>query len=196
MVALPGAAARGSSRDPRGARRRQAAVGGHGRVVTAAALVALATLTIAPARELGHKARLLVSHDLAIDAADRRSFQDEIEPAYRHARQVDAILDAAGAAPGPVHVLGNPVYLYLSGRDSALSVNGWSPELFDAKLWQLTAKELHERAAVYVYLDDAAATLIEEHSNETAAILAADYCPRGRAADGSWYGRLGTHACP
>jgi len=64
------------------------------------------------------------------------------------------------------------------------------------ELWQRTAKELHERAPVYVYVDDAAATLIEEHSNETAAILATDYCPRGRAADGSWYGRLGTHACP
>ncbi len=169
--------------------------GGAGRVGTAAAFVVLATLTLAPARELAHKARVLARHDFAIESGDRRALQDELQAAYRVAHEVDAILEAPGAAPGPIHVLGDPVYLYLSGRDTAVSVNGWAPELFDDGLWNRSADEIRERAPVYVYVDDAAAALIENRSAETAAALASEYCPRGRAGGGDWYGRLGTVAC-
>ena len=81
----------------------------------------------------------------ATGTTGRHDFEAEFEPYYPDARAAAAVVDAPGRTPGAIHVEGNPLIQYLSGRPFALREHGWAPEQSDARLWKWTRDELREK---------------------------------------------------
>ena len=62
-------------------------------------------------------------------------------------RAAAAFVREPGRTPGAIHVEGNPLIQYLSGRPYALRVHGWAPEQSDARLWKWTRDGLRDDAS-------------------------------------------------
>lgn len=157
--------------------------------------VAVIALALAPALTLSRSVIALASHRFAITAADRDRFQDEVGGDYATARLAADWVRAPERAPGPIHVEGNALIQYLSGRPAALRVNGWSPQQSDAKLWQWTQEELQQRRPVYLFVDALSRRVMADRSPATLTEIASLYCPAANIADGIWYALDGSRDC-
>jgi hypothetical protein len=103
------------------------------------------------------------------------------------ARAAAAWVDEPGRAPGAIHVEGNPLIQYLSGRPFALREHGWAPELSDARLWRWTDDGLRDDRPVYLWVDSFSRGVMRERSPATLALIAQLYCKVQPIGDGAWY---------
>jgi Dolichyl-phosphate-mannose-protein mannosyltransferase len=159
-------------------------------VVVVAALVALS-----PAKQTAHTVKALVSDHFTLTSTGRHTFEASFEPYYPEARAAAAFVRQPGRAPGPIHVEGNPLIQYLSGRPYALREHGWAPEQSDARLWQWTREGLREKRPVYLWVDQFSVDIMRDRSKETLALIDSMYCPVQQIADGTWYALNGSREC-
>jgi Dolichyl-phosphate-mannose-protein mannosyltransferase len=176
-------------------RSSRASNGGAGRRVPAVLLVVAAILAAYPAKQAAHAVKSLVSDDLTLTTAGRRRFEASFEPYYPEARAAAAFVRQPGRTPGPIHVEGNPLIQYLSGRTYALREHGWAPEQSDARLWKWTQDGLRDKRPVYLWVDDFSAGIMRSRSPATLTLINAMYCPVDRVADGRWYALRGSREC-
>jgi len=165
------------------------------RVAVPIVLVIAAVLTLYPAKQAAHKVKLLVSDNFTLTTLGRHRFEASFEPYYPDARTAVAFLDQPGRTPGAIHVEGNPLIQYLSGRAFALREHGWAPEQSDARLWRWTRDGLREKRPVYLFVDQFSLDIMQRRSRETLALIDSMYCKVQPEADGAWYARHGSREC-
>lgn len=135
------------------------------------------------------KAGPLVSNDFAMTETGRERYEDEIWPLYGEIRVDGAFLDEPGAEAGPIYLYGDPTYNFLFNRDQALPVNGWSPQYWDADLWDRVYDDLVEYRPPYVQVAPWAAELMVERHVQTLEFLATEYDIFSESDSGTWYQR-------
>jgi hypothetical protein len=84
-------------------------------------------------------------------------------------------------------VFGNPIYYRLSGRDQAISLHGWSLELYLPEQWARLREELDSARPPYVFVAADNRELIPARSPETARFLAEHYTVLRESGEGVWY---------
>jgi hypothetical protein len=162
---------------------------------TVALVLCAALLALYPAKQVAHKVKTLVSDDFALSASGRQKYDDTFAPYYAQARAAAAFVRQPGRTPGPIHVEGNPLIQYLSGRDFALREQGWAPEQSDTRLWSWTRRELRDRRPVYLWLDQFSGHVMRSRSRETLLLIDTMYCSVQTIGDGTWYALRGSHDC-
>jgi hypothetical protein len=166
--------------------------------ITARRGVALAVVFVVLSVPLGLRVlantRDLVQHGGALTGADRVALHVETEPNYRDARAWAAHLDAVGATPHGVYVLGNPLDVYLAGRRVSVAVNGWSPEQYPASVWRRLRTDLISARPDEIVVDRFSRRIMRSRSPETLAIVRRDYVRVGRSGDEVWYRHRGQPA--
>jgi hypothetical protein len=165
------------------------------RTRTVALVVCAALFALYPAKQVAHKVKTLASDDFALSASGRQKYDDTFSPYYAQARAAAAFVRQPGRTPGPIHVEGNPLIQYLSGRDFALREQGWAPEQSDTRLWTWTRSELRDRRPVYLWLDQFSEHVMRSRSPETLSLINAMYCSAETIGDGTWYALRGSRDC-
>ncbi len=158
-------------------------------------VVVAAVLALYPAKQTAHAVKLLVTNDFTLTTSGRHRFEAALEPYYPQARAAAAFVRQPGRTPGPIHVEGNPLIQYLSGRPYALREHGWAPEQSDARLWKWTRDGLRDKRPVYLFVDGFSTGIMQANSRETLALIDSMYCKVQRAADGAWYALKGSPEC-
>ena len=181
-------------------RLRGAWVGSTGTTGSAARRVPIVLMVVAalfalyPAKQVVHKVKVLVSDDFTLTASGRHRFETEFEPYYPQARKPRRSCANRGGRRA-IHVEGNPLIQYLSGRPYALREHGWAPEQSDARLWKWTRDGLRDARPVYVWVDQFSLDIMRERSPETLTLIDSMYCKVRRIADGTWYALRDSHEC-
>lgn len=116
-------------------------------------------------------------------------YRQTISPVYADAWRETRFLFEADATPGPVYVLGNPVYLWLSARPQVPHLDGWAAQYRSPAQWRSFAEDLRRTQPRYVFIESAYAELIPKFSPETAQVLAEDYRVKSQSAAGTWLTR-------
>jgi hypothetical protein len=168
---------------------------GSARTVPIALVLVAALAGLVPAKQVVHKVKVLISDDFTLTASGRHRFETEFEPYYAQARAAAAFVREPGRTPGAIHVEGNPLIQYLSGRPYALREHGWAPEQADARLWRWTRDGLRDARPVYVWVDQFSLDIMRERSPETLTLIDSMYCTARRVADGAWYALRGSREC-
>ncbi|HEY5012390.1 MAG TPA: hypothetical protein VIK61_06745, partial [Acidimicrobiia bacterium] len=167
----------------------------HARPAAAIVAVAAAVLALYPAKQTAHTLKVLASDHFTLTTAGRHHFETAFEPYYPQARAAVAFLRAPGRTPGAIHVEGDPLIQYLSGRPYALREHGWAPEQSDARLWRWTRSGLRDKRPVYLFVDQFSLDVMRARSRETLALIDAMYCRVEPVADGAWYALHGSRDC-
>jgi uncharacterized MnhB-related membrane protein len=123
------------------------------------------------------------------DEATVREYQRRRSPTYESIWQSTAFLRGSDALPGPIYVVGDPLYLQASGREQAIPTHGWSWEMLLQSQWDALATELSDAAPAYVFLDDDLAAMVADRSPATLVWLARDYQRLTADPDGVWFER-------
>lgn len=178
-----------------GSARRNTSAQGARRAVPAVLVGVAALFALYPAKQAAHAVKSLVNDDFTLTTAGRHRFETAFEPYYAKARAAATFVRQPGRTPGPIHVEGNPLIQYLSGRPYALREHGWAPEQSDARLWRWTRDGLRKKRPVYVFVDQFSFDIMLTRSRSTLSLIASMYCPAERVADGTWYALRGSLEC-
>jgi len=117
-----------------------------------------------------------------------RQIHDPRPDFYSTAVTDDAVLSAAGAMPGPIYVLGNPLIYYLSDRPQGAAINGWSPEWLLDDQWRDLSRDLRLKKPVYIFVDQVNQPLLSQTGKEFARVLEERYQIISDRPAGAWYG--------
>ncbi|MDQ1467932.1 MAG: hypothetical protein QOH10_2347 [Actinomycetota bacterium] len=158
-------------------------------------VVVAAVLALYPAKQTAHVLKELVHDDFTLTTSGRHRFEAAFEPYYPQARAAAAFVRQPGRTPGPIHVEGNPLIQYLSGRPYALRLHGWAPEQSDARLWRWTRDGLRDHRPVYLFVDRFSIDIMRARSTQTLALIGSMYCNVRRVADGAWYALRDSREC-
>jgi hypothetical protein len=128
----------------------------------------------------------LATNGLAVGSHNLQNFRYAELPHYatiaRSARYLDGVpKDKA------VFVWGDPLYLYLTGRQQPLAVNGWAGEALDRTMWARAGEELAAGKPAIVFLDRGSVPYIEKRGERVAEVLSDDYVAIAHSRDGTWY---------
>ena len=152
---------------------------------------------------LGAKCASLVHDRFALSRAGRIRFQNRLSKGggYPKIRAEAAFLSEPGSLPGPIFVVGNPLYYWLSGRDQAVARNGASfIEYATAEDWSELTESLEQARPNYIFIQRDYDRMFASQAVKCGSflgLLARDYRPGRRTAAGTWYQRTaGTEAAP
>ncbi len=116
-------------------------------------------------------------------------FKASLRPGYADAARSVAFLEAE--PEGAIYVLGDPTYLYLSGRDQAAAINGWSPEMLTPELWKRLADQLNEARPSFFYVAGWASEWVVLRSPAVGELIGGEFSPYTHDESGTWYKRVG-----
>ncbi len=161
-------------------RARGLAVGG------AAALIVLALLP-GLAVKWRPTAAAVARHVGSEGLGDFASYREAVDVRYRNIGEATAFLRDDAAAPGPIYVLGDPLFYLLGGRQQALVRNGWGWEVALRRHWDALPAWLQQRRPAYVLVSTEMESMIAGHSPETLTWLASAMEVSHADALGTWY---------
>jgi hypothetical protein len=165
--------------------------------VRVAIVLVLALSAVPVALTLAKATVRSAKHGFGVTGSERRALQNQAEPHYRTGRAFARFVDRHTLPGEPVYVLGNPIDLYLSGRDQAIPTNGWAAEQYDATVWQRITDGLATTRPAVLVVDDFSMAKMKERSPATLAVIERRYCPVHRADGETWYlPRRGETSCP
>jgi hypothetical protein len=116
-----------------------------------------------------------------------RQIKDQRPQSYDGAAKDVAIVSQATALPGPIYVVGDPLIYYLSNREQAIAINGWSPEWLLKNQWQEVATQLRVRRPVYIFVDWASNPSVALRGGPFIGVLNDLYHPAAKTSEGEWY---------
>ncbi|MCU1459225.1 MAG: 4-amino-4-deoxy-L-arabinose transferase or related glycosyltransferase of family [Actinomycetia bacterium] len=134
----------------------------------------------------GRSAAVVARHDLGLTAAGRRAIADREDPQYPTARALSAFLGQQHVR-GDIYVLGDPVDLYVSGRDQAIPTNGWSPEQYDSVVWKRIADGIRQARPRLLVMDESSTGIMKQRAPATLAVVHRLYRPVRRVGTDTWY---------
>jgi hypothetical protein len=162
----------------------------------AAAIGAAVLLAAAPMLgTLAFQTALLVHEGFAIRPADRANFQVRADTG-NEVRDISAdvaFLREPGARPGPLFVLGNALYNWLSGRDFPGTRHaGLLPGSTTREVWDQWADDLERSRAPWVFVQDEFRNLLGREparGSRFTAVLVQEYAYSHHSRHGDWYER-------
>ena len=153
-----------------------------GRVVGFLALVLLFSPVLA---SLAEKSTNLARNGFALSREQRLQYQRNSSSAYLDAAAEVSFLSNPGTPSGDIYVFGDPIYYLLSGRNQAIALHGWGPELWlPSQSARLTA-ELSQACPPYIF--NAMGNLIAERSPATVRFIEENYDIFRSSKRGVWY---------
>jgi hypothetical protein len=144
---------------------------------------------------LAKKSLDLARNGFALTREQRLQYQRSSSGAYLEALSEVRFLLEPGSLPGDIYIIGDPLYYLLSGRNQAIALNGWGPELWlPSQSMRLTA-QLSQACPPYIF--NAMGNLISERSPGTARFIDENYHALRRSNRGVWYVLKGNgeHEC-
>jgi hypothetical protein len=99
-----------------------------------------------------------------------------------------SFLNRADARPGPIYIFGDPRMYYYSGRDQAVSINGWSPQLLLPAEWHRLRDELDLAAPPYIMVQSTFMPIVRKEP-AMVAFISSRYRVAFTSRDGTWYER-------
>jgi hypothetical protein len=144
---------------------------------------------------LGKKSLDLARHGFALTREQRLQYQRSSSSAYLEALAEVKFLSEPGSLPGDIYIIGDPIYYLVSGRNQAIALNGWGPELWlPSQSLRLTA-QLSQACPPYIF--NAMGNLVSERSPGTARFIDENYHALRRSNRGVWYvvRANGEHPC-
>jgi hypothetical protein len=157
--------------------------------------VAAALLFVPPLVPTAARLVTLVHHRLGLTAQERRAYQDRVSHGGGYPKIAEDLarspLGAPHANTGPVWVLGNPLYYWLSGRDQAVARNGASfIEFMTREQWVALTADLARAHPAYILVHRDYEAMLGPQHPETAPFvtwLGADYGVVGHDERCTWY---------
>jgi hypothetical protein len=162
------------------------------RAAAAIVLTVLVAVAIVPGARKAHR---LVEHDAGITGEARAELAALWSTSHRQATEVLAITREPDAPDGDIYVFGDPVFELLSGREQAISVEGWSLEQHDERMWRRTAEELDAARPGLVFVQDDYGRVVRERGEQVWALLESEYCPARQTVAGTWHALRGSGLC-
>lgn len=151
-----------------------------------------AMLFLAPGVLTLEKLTLLARDRLALGAAHARIHQERVSELYSRVDAEVQFLASAGARPGPLFVIDDPVYYLRSGRAAVAALRGvrFYPYMRAAE-WDSLGRQLRADPPAYVLVESEFAPLVDDSAAAAPvrALLARDYRPLRRDARGEWWER-------
>jgi hypothetical protein len=136
------------------------------------------------------KGSILTKHYFALSSDYRLQFQDAISQSqYSTILKDTAFLSQPDQSPGDIYVLGDPLYYYLSGRNQATVLGGWSAEFLLPEQWQQIIAELDQTAPPYIFIGSKHLQITQERSPATLNFINQRYTVLKSSDAGTWYQR-------
>jgi hypothetical protein len=157
-----------------------------GPVARSVAIVVLVASSAWMLHRYAQRMEKLASHRFAIGSSNTERFRFAESPHYAQISRLSRHLTTV-PADDAVFVWGDPLYLYLRGRDQPVAVNGWAAEALDRHEWKRSAEELAATKPAVIFVDTGSAPYIEQRGHGVSKILSEEYAPAARSADGVWY---------
>ncbi|MDJ0497055.1 MAG: glycosyltransferase family 39 protein [Acidimicrobiia bacterium] len=132
------------------------------------------------------KALPLAANGFAISAADRVTYEMQVWPEYERLRTDGAVVDGSRTLPGPIYVFGDPTFYWLLGREQAIPIHGWTPQLLTAAKWRQIENDLRVAQPGFVHVADWARALVQERGPGVTQFLT-DYEVAQESELGTWY---------
>jgi len=152
-------------------------------LVVVATVLILASLPSAV--NVGRTVLEWVRSDALLSDQGAAEFKASLGPGYVDATRSVSFLDAE--ADGAIYVFGDPTYLYLSGRDQAAAINGWSPEMLTPELWGSLADQLREARPSFLYVSGWAYEWIALRGPVVRELIDTRFSPYLHDQSGTWY---------
>jgi hypothetical protein len=160
-----------------------------------AGFLALVLLFSPVLNSLAVKSLDLARHGFGLTKEKRLQYQRSSSSAYLAALAEVGFLLEPESLPGDIYVIGDPIYYLLSGRNQAIALNGWGPELWLPSQSMRLTGQLSQACPPYIF--NAMGNLIPERSPGTARFIDENYRPFRTSNQGVWYmvKSNGEHPC-
>lgn len=139
------------------------------------------------ARHMGHKTLELAKNRFAITPQDRMRYEQEINPEYAEARVETAFLKEPDSTPGRIFIWGEPVFLYISGRQFAERINSWLLGLMLPEQVKELESELKSIRPPYVFISSHYDDVLVRDCPAIADWLHKEYALISESNAGVWY---------
>jgi hypothetical protein len=156
----------------------------------------LGLLFAAPLATLAGKSVRLARTGFALTPARIRAYQVRASLGNGYGQILDdvAFLREASSLTGPIWVLGNPLYYWLSGREQAIPRNGASfIESFSLEEWQRVTRDLDRARPGYIFIGRDYGDIVRAEGERSAPffeLLSRSYRPLPGRRSGAWYQRV------
>jgi hypothetical protein len=134
---------------------------------------------------LTQKSLDLARNGFALTREQRLRYQRSASRAYLEALTEVSFLSEPGNLPGDIYIIGDPIYYLLSGRQQAIALNGWGPELWLPSQSMRLTEQLTQACPPYIF--NGMGNLISERSPGTARFIDENYHALRRSSRGIWY---------
>ena len=91
-----------------------------------------------------------------------------------------------------VYVLGDPRLYFALGRDQAIAIHGWSPELNSPTIWEEAARELRCALPTRVFVDAESREHLRGRGAPFERVLSTSYRPSDARSEGTWWTAVDT----
>ena len=106
---------------------------------------------------------------------------------YGQVAQNAAIATVPVVPPGSIYVLGDPLIYYLTDREQAVAINGWSPEWLLDDQWRDLATQLRLKRPVDIFVARENDKLLDIRGQAFTQVLKDEYRKTQDAPTGAWY---------
>lgn len=125
------------------------------------------------------------------NAEASRLYQRTLSPVYSQAWDETRFLFEPGVAAGPIYVLGNPVYEWLSDRPHVPPIDGWAAQYRTISQWRDFPLQVRLTRPRYFYIARDYATILQSKSPATMELLADCYRVKSVSDFGVWFESIG-----
>jgi hypothetical protein len=129
----------------------------------------------------------LAGHDFGLTAGDRKSFRLATGSAYAESLAETEWLAQPDAEPGPICVIGDPLFYWHSGRKPAVRISGWSLEMYPREIRIELAEEVARTRPVYLFVSTGYQPLLRERYPDLQASIETKYMRIRHSTVGDWY---------
>ena len=144
-------------------------------------------LLLVPAMGLGVKSLWLLKSGLALQPEQRLQYQMLIQDDYKISLDEIALISKPDSQTGDIFVMGNPLIYYLSGRNQAGPINGWSLEWLMPFQWKELEQQLITYKPVYIFVDHTYQWLLAEKGTDILEMMQQNYTQLNESDTGIWY---------
>ena len=134
----------------------------------------------------------LVTHRFALEPASLLAYQTDN---WRRYGDLSAVVDETAflrdhdTPGGSIYVLGDPVYLYRSTRNSASPISSWSAPMWPPVVWARTLSDLRASRPPYLFVHQDYVEQLATRGADLGAWIAATYREFKAGSAGTWYVR-------
>jgi hypothetical protein len=124
---------------------------------------------------------------LALQKQQQLKYQIKINGNYQKILRDVEFLSHPDSLPNDIYICGNPLYYFLSGRNQAISLNGWALEFMLPGQWTELINQLNNAFPPYIFIESYYVHLIPNQSPKMMDFIAENYRVLRSSKHGVWY---------